>query len=772
MGRPARPQSAARQRRDIPAAPRAVESRTVSEEDLEDVELPRQAIINSVSSPTEAPKPKFSAGDLIECQLPEWNEYFKGVVNRYNVSDRTYAVHFDDGERRENVDEQFIRKLVIINYSVDETVEAKCIGWTKYYKGKVTKVKNANKYDVLFADGERKMNVLYTCLRKVATSPKKKSMPRANTKKPLTFAAWKRGGASSVYGRSSATGKSSRPSTVPLGGTRSGGGNRSVYVGGSRNKSDGSSRRPFSASGHSRRVTPSPIATKRRPQSANGTRKTYQAPRASGKPLPIRQLRPDTAQYRRKQAQYSAACVDPFMNPLLSAIYLDRPENVAEYVLQFAKNFLNNGERERAELEQANSPNTLAVGQTVEAKVAGWTQYYRGTVTSVNKGVTYDIKFDDGEKRSCVKEEQLKLEGSSAISGNGDSSAASPPAKPSGDASVTKYKLGNRVEAKCSNWTKWFSGNITQVNSDGTYNISFEDGDKVKNMNPEQIRFPAEAPAAIYKHGARVQAKCRGWTKHFPGNVTSVNEDGTYNISFEDGDKKKNVKASEMIPGEEIKRDTPKAKKKKKKKMTYKVGDTVEAKATGWKQYYLGRVEAVDCYEGHYTIKFEDGEVKSNVEEFQVRKFLTETYKVSDIVDVKCVGWSKHYRGEIVLVNPNRSYNIKFEDGELKRGVRPIEVRGLASDKEVESMSEKTEERLKVWSKDEKLVGDFISKVIDMVGDEDFIPCQVFRAILSEDAGFPMEDGEFAELTSRFGDAKGDNINCVDFVEYVQLAGS
>ena len=87
-------------------------------------------------------------------------------------------------------------------------------------------------------------------------------------------------------------------------------------------------------------------------------------------------------------------------------------------------------------------------------------------------------------------------------------------------------------------------------------------------------------------------------------------------------------------------------------------------------------------------------------------------------------------------------------------------------------MSEKTEERLKVWSKDEKLVGDFISKVIDMVGDEDFIPCQVFRAILSEDAGFPMEDGEFAELTSRFGDAKGDNINCVDFVEYVQLAGS
>ena len=87
-------------------------------------------------------------------------------------------------------------------------------------------------------------------------------------------------------------------------------------------------------------------------------------------------------------------------------------------------------------------------------------------------------------------------------------------------------------------------------------------------------------------------------------------------------------------------------------------------------------------------------------------------------------------------------------------------------------MSEKTKDRLTAWAKDEKLVGDFISKVIDMVGDEDFIPGQVFRSILSEDAGFPMDDREFSELTTRFGDAKGDNINCVDFVEYVQLAGA
>ena len=71
---------------------------------------------------------------------------------------------------------------------------------------------------------------------------------------------------------------------------------------------------------------------------------------------------------------------------------------------------------------------------------------------------------------------------------------------------------------------------------------------------------------------------------------------------------------------------------------------------------------------------------------------------------------------------------------------------------------------------DEKLVGDFIAKVIDMVGDEDFIPRHVFKSILIEDAGFECSNIEFEELCDRFGDAKGDNINCVEFVEYVQVA--
>ena len=35
-------------------------------------------------------------------------------------------------------------------------------------------------------------------------------------------------------------------------------------------------------------------------------------------------------------------------------------------------------------------------------------KYYKGEITSVNRDGTYDIKFDDGERKSGVKSSQIK----------------------------------------------------------------------------------------------------------------------------------------------------------------------------------------------------------------------------------------------------------------------------------------------------------------------------------------------------------------------------
>ena len=53
----------------------------------------------------------------------------------------------------------------------------------------------------------------------------------------------------------------------------------------------------------------------------------------------------------------------------------------------------------------------------MEAKVAGWTRYYEGEITRVNSDGTYDIRFDDGERKRGVRDDQIK--------GNDDRSSSS-----------------------------------------------------------------------------------------------------------------------------------------------------------------------------------------------------------------------------------------------------------------------------------------------------------------------------------------------------------
>merc|ERR1712178_98729 len=53
------------------------------------------------------------------------------------------------------------------------------------------------------------------------------------------------------------------------------------------------------------------------------------------------------------------------------------------------------------------------------------------------------------------------------------------------------------------------------------------------------------------RRGDRVEAKVKGWTKYYGGEVTRVNDDGTYDIKFDDGERKRGVKTSEIKGGED-----------------------------------------------------------------------------------------------------------------------------------------------------------------------------------------------------------------------------
>merc|ERR1711871_986829 len=98
--------------------------------------------------------------------------------------------------------------------------------------------------------------------------------------------------------------------------------------------------------------------------------------------------------------------------------------------------------------------------------------------------------------------------------------------------------------------------------------------------------------------GDRIEAKLKGWTKYYKGKITRENRDGSYDILFDDGDRKSKVD-SKLIKSLETK--TKKTKKKSKRghgldsddddgndsdnddeDVSISKGDRVEAKLKGW----------------------------------------------------------------------------------------------------------------------------------------------------------------------------------------------
>ena len=56
------------------------------------------------------------------------------------------------------------------------------------------------------------------------------------------------------------------------------------------------------------------------------------------------------------------------------------------------------------------------------------------------------------------------------------------------DTTAFKYKKGDHVEAKVSGWTKYYGGEITRVNDDGTYDIKFGDGECKRGVKTSKIK--------------------------------------------------------------------------------------------------------------------------------------------------------------------------------------------------------------------------------------------------------------------------------------------
>ena len=71
-----------------------------------------------------------------------------------------------------------------------------------------------------------------------------------------------------------------------------------------------------------------------------------------------------------------------------------------------------------------------------------------------------DLELDDGDRLERSNKDVVLV---------GDSQAPN---------QVSTIRIDDRVEAKIAGWNKYYSGKITKTNSDGTFDIRFDDGDR------------------------------------------------------------------------------------------------------------------------------------------------------------------------------------------------------------------------------------------------------------------------------------------------------
>jgi hypothetical protein len=274
---------------------------------------------------------------------------------------------------------------------------------------------------------------------------------------------------------------------------------------------------------------------------------------------------------------------------------------------------------------------------------------------------------------------------------------------------VASFERGERIEAQFKGGSKWFSGVISAVNRNGTYDIKYSDGDtefdvsasKIRSLDDERPSSPSRdsRPAKLYE-GDDVEARFKGGSKWYKGRITGVNRDGSYDIRYADGDSERDVPSDFVRPvgggsDRDLDRDLsqsrdidrterPSSPSRDSKPNKLHIGDEVEARYRGSAKWFKGRITAVHR-DGSYDIRYADGDSERGVLEHLVRKyapdeFLSATFYVGD--QVEAVSWLP---GRISHVGRGELYDVSLSNGRTLQDtpgsdIRSASVRGSSRD--------------------------------------------------------------------------------------------
>lgn len=110
-----------------------------------------------------------------------------------------------------------------------------------------------------------------------------------------------------------------------------------------------------------------------------------------------------------------------------------------------------------------------------------------------------------------------------------------------------EFTIGTLIEARYRGRGRFYPGRIKNINDNGTFNIEYDDGEKEFNVSRDFIRHREQpSPTNTFTIDEPVEARFRGRGRYFPGRIQRIGENGTYDIRYDDADVELNV-AAEFI---------------------------------------------------------------------------------------------------------------------------------------------------------------------------------------------------------------------------------
>ncbi|CAM9362982.1 unnamed protein product, partial [Ascophyllum nodosum] len=308
-----------------------------------------------------------------------------------------------------------------------------------------------------------------------------------------------------------------------------------------------------------------------------------------------------------------------------------------------------------------------------------------------------DIHYDDGEKERMVDPSLIKVLKSFDERGR---------PQRQGDLR-SSLEEDMRVEARYRGRPRYFPGRIARVARDGSCDIDYDNGEKESMVKPSLIKTLAsdysreknvgDKRNERLQEGMKVEARYKGRSRFYPGKISKLHRNGTFDIDYDSGKKEQMVDASLI---KSVERDESSEVEPKEGRL--QEGMKVDARYKGRRRYYAGKISRIHP-DGTCDIDYDDGEKEFKVEPSLIKGIgerKREAFSTADgslregmKVEARYRGRIRYYPGRISRVYQDGKCDIDYDDGEQERMVESVFVR--VPEKEINDGSVTTPSSLK-----------------------------------------------------------------------------